>query len=176
MYEQGHPDAASKEVAIPVPEMAAVTYQDGSQDIFARFSIYLCLHPDKAGNSEVYNIGDSANSQSLNDRWPYMCSLFGLVGLVPTDMKEEPTHPVAFLDHADMVERLRDEKGVVLQDVLLGAHARSWGKGASLTKSRDMCLNKAKAVGFKEETTMQESWKTVLGRYGKSKKAYFDRN
>lgn len=37
----------------------------------------------------------------------------------------------------------------------------------------EQCLDKARATGFVEELTLEESWETVLDRYAKAKRVYF---
>lgn len=174
MYETGHPAASSKAVAFPA---SPVSYHnlstDCNQDIFARFSIHLCLHPERAGNSELYNIGDSAKGISLADRWPFICSLFGLEGKDPVD-KSDPTFVLCssfIAEHADEVERLRQEKGVNLQPVTWAKVSEYWMDTFSF--DTEQCLDKARATGFSEELTVEESWRTVLDRYVKAKKMYF---
>lgn len=174
MHEKGHPAASSKAVAFPA---SPVSYHnlstDCSQDIFARFSIHLCLHPERAGNSELYNIGDSAKGISLADRWPRICSLFGLEGKDPVD-KSDPTFVLAsrfVAEHADEVERLRQEKGVELQPISRTQVMEAWMDIFSF--DTEQCLDKARATGFVEELTVEESWQTVLDRYVKTKRVYF---
>lgn len=173
MHETGHPAASSKEVHFPAsPGSYRTVYNDGGQDIFARFSIYLCLHPEKAGTSELYNIGDSAVAKSMADRWPFICSLFGLEGKDPLD-KSDPRYvlPVSFVvEHADIVERLRQEKGVELQGVGEGLVTEAWME--TFTFSHDYCLDKARATGFEDELTIEESWKMVSDRYVVAKRIY----
>lgn len=173
MHETGHPAASSKEVPFPAsPGSYHSRFNDGGQDIFARFSIHLCLHPDKAGTSELYNIGDSAEGKSMADRWPFICSLFGLEGKDPLE-KSDPRYvlPVSFVaEHADVAERLRLDKGVELQDVGQGLITEAWME--KFTFDHDFCLAKARATGFEDELTIEESWKMVLDRYVLAKRAY----
>ncbi|KAL1963162.1 hypothetical protein VTN77DRAFT_8595 [Rasamsonia byssochlamydoides] len=71
---------------VPFPGSPAswdILSNDGGQDIFARFSIHILLHPDKAGNAESYNIADSVKPESFSSRWPLICSYFGLIGEPP---------------------------------------------------------------------------------------------
>lgn len=174
MHEQGHPAAASKEIPFPAPPGSYHTvYNDGGQDSFARFSIHLCLHPDAAGNSELYNIGDSSKPANMAERWPFICSLFGLVGVPPIE-KLDPKFrlPVSFVeDHSDMVKRLSKEKGVELQGIGMGKGLEGWQE--LFTFNHDLCLDKARATGFEEETTYQETWRIVFDRYVGAKRAYY---
>jgi nucleoside-diphosphate-sugar epimerase len=176
MHEKGHRDAQSESVPFPAPPASAATlFQDGGQDIFARFSIYLCLHPERAGNSELYNIGDSTQPLSMADRWPTMCKMYGLVG-APAVEKDDPRYlkPVSFVyDHMDMVKELLLFKGVKLQEVGLDTGKKSaeeWME--SFTKNHDFVLDKARSTGFTEEMSFEESFGNVLGRYARAKKVY----
>lgn len=173
MHETGHPAASSKDVPFPASSGSYHTlFNDAGQDIFARFSIHLCLHPEQAGTSELYNIGDSAQGRSMADRWPFLCSLFGLEGKDPLE-KSDPRYvlPVSFVaEHAGMAERLRREKGVELQGVGQGLVTERWME--TFTFDHNFCLEKARATGFEDELTMEESWEMVLDRYVVAERAY----
>lgn len=174
MHETGHPAAPSGAVPYPASRSSYHSlYNDGGQDIFAQFSIYLCLHPEKAGNSELYNIGDSAEGKGMVDRWAYICSLFGLEGKAPLETSDPKSiKPVRFVaEHSDVVQRLREEKGVELQTLSRGLLSGAWME--ALTFNHDYYLDKARATGFEEELTVEESWKMVLDRYFLAKKVYY---
>lgn len=173
LHERGHPDAASTDIPFPAPPSSYHSvFNDGGQDIFARFSIHLCLHPDVAGNSEVYNIGDASKPASMADRWPFICSLFGLRGL-PSVEKSDPAFvlPVTFVNqHADAVEQLAQERGVHLQEISLGAGLEGWME--HFTFDHHLSLEKARATGFKEELSFQDSWRMVFERYQDAQRCY----
>ncbi|KAI0013577.1 hypothetical protein F4779DRAFT_342965 [Xylariaceae sp. FL0662B] len=168
MHETGHPAAASKEVPFPGPPASyPPVYNDGGQDIFARFSIHLSLHPDAAGNSELYNIADTAQPCSFAERWPFFCSLYGLVGVPPA--ADKPWRPVGFVtEHAGEVERLARERGVELQGIGLSLDLFL----DFLTFNHHVALDKARAVGFQDESSVQQTWGTMLDRYVRAGKAY----
>lgn len=173
MHETGYPAASSKAVPFPAPRGSYRSlFNDGGQDIFARFSIHLCLHPEKARTSELYNIGDSATGKSMADRWPFICSLFGLEGKDPLE-KSDPRYvlPMSFVaEHADVAERLRQEKGVELQGVGQGLIMEAWMEAFAF--NHDLCLEKARGTGFEDELTIEESWRMVLDRYVVAKRTY----
>jgi hypothetical protein len=65
---------------VPYPgPLAAYTalHTDISQDILARFHIYVSFHPDLTA-SEGFNIGDESNGVKWEDLWPQIASYFGL--------------------------------------------------------------------------------------------------
>ncbi|KAI0161796.1 hypothetical protein GGR52DRAFT_561154 [Hypoxylon sp. FL1284] len=174
LHEQNHPDAKSDKIPFPSnPESYHSVFQDGGQDIFAQFSIHLCLHPEVAGNSEVYNIGDAIKPASMAERWPVMCSLFGLVGLPPLD-KSDPAAmlPVTFVkEHPEAVKQLKEEKGVALQEILLEEGMETFGD--YFTFDHHFSLDKSRRTGFDGELSVQESWPLVLERYHQAKRCYF---
>lgn len=175
LHEQGHPDAKAKEVPFPAPVEAYHTlWNDGGQDIFAEFSIHLCLHPDAAGNSEVYNIGDAAAPASMADRWPVVCALFGLTGVPPVDDASDPAFvlPAAFVKaHPEAVARLREDKGVVLQEVALGGFLERFGEFFAF--HHHFSVDKARRTGFAHELSLEDSWRMVFDRYHKAKRCYY---
>lgn len=173
MHDNGHPDAQSKQVRFPFPPASwEVLSNDAGQDTFARFSIHLCLHPDSAGNSNLYNIADETQPRSFAERWPYLCSLFGLEGIAPVDSSSpEYITPNRFSNkYPDQVKLLKVEKGVTRQDVASEEGLEMWME--HLNFNHDLVIKKAKRTGFLEEMTLQEDYNIVLGRYVKAKKAY----
>ncbi|KAI1853649.1 hypothetical protein JX266_001633 [Neoarthrinium moseri] len=174
LQEQGHPDAKSKEVPFPAPPPSYNTlFNDGGQDIFAKFSIYLCVNPEVAGNSELYNIGDAAKPVSMADRWPYICSLFDLVGVPPLE-KSDPAFvlPVSFVgSHANAVAELNKAKGYELQEIGLDTGLEGWME--HFTFDHHLSLDKAKTAGFEEELSFQDSWRIVFDRYHRAHRCYY---
>jgi hypothetical protein len=173
---QGHPDAIAKQVPFP---SASASYHslsnDGGQDIFARFSIHLCLNLEKAGTGELYNIADEATPRSMADRWSYACSLFGLEGVPPIDTSDPKyTKAVHFIKtHADQVKSMEEEKGVTLQVVNLDEIVEIWME--SFDFDHGLMLEKARGMGFVDELSYRESWRIIVGRYARAKKAYLGR-
>ncbi|KAK6202226.1 hypothetical protein LQW54_008938 [Pestalotiopsis sp. IQ-011] len=146
LHEQGHPDARSREVPFPAPIEAYDTlWNDGGQDIFAEFSIHLCLHPDAAGNSEVYNIGDASDPAFVL--------------------------PAAFVKaHPEAVARLREDKGVVLQEVALEGFLERFGEFFAF--HHHFSVDKARKTGFTHELSLEDSWRTVFDRCHQAKRCY----
>jgi len=175
MQEKGHPDAQSSKVPFPsLPSTWSSLSNDVGQDIFARFSIYLSLHPEKAGNAEFYNIADESQPRTYSERWPFVCSLFGLEGTAPVEISSpQSTTPERFLaDHSEQIEFLKKEKGIDTQQVLLEQSSlESWATVFAL--NHEMVIAKAKATGFTEEMSYKQAWETVYRRYERAGKAYF---
>lgn len=172
MHEQGHPAAASKEVPFPSPAGSWNSlWNDGGQDMFAKFSIHISL--EQKYNREVYNIADSDKPYSMADRWPVVCSFFGLVGKPPLDENDpEFRMPVDFLEkHSDMVKRLEVEKGVRMQEISLAKGLQVWME--RFTANHHLSLDKVRATGFKEQETFEDSWKTAFDKYVAAKRAYY---
>jgi hypothetical protein len=176
MHSKSHPSAASKQVPFPsAPASYHSLSNDGGQDIFARFSIHLCLNPSKSGTGELYNIADEPTPRSMADRWPYTCSLFGLEGIPPLPLSDpEDRKAVQFIKkYADQVKLLEEEKGVTLQVVSLDEVLEVWMENFDF--DHDLLLGKARGVGFTEEMDYRGSWRIILGRYERAKKAYLGR-
>ena len=173
MHETGHPEAASSKVPFPSASASYTTVSnDGGQDIFAKFSIHLCLHPDRAGTGELYNVGDESTPRSMAERWPAVCALYGLEGIPPVEPgTREYRTPVKFAKaHPDQVERLKAEKGVELQGIELEVPLEGWMEHFDF--DHHLILDKARSTGFSEELSYHEAWRRVFERYARAKKAY----
>lgn len=173
MHDKGHPAAKSKEVPFPELPMAyAGSYNDGGQDIFAKFSIHLCLNPDVAGNSELYNIANERKCHSLAERWPTVAEHFGLVGLPPVEPghSEHRRTEAWMVEHADMLDKMLKDTGVGLPsmdydyvgDFLCGI----------LAITHDLRLDKARSTGFMEEESFCSSFHKCFTRYEKVGRVY----
>lgn len=173
MHKKGHPDALCGRVPFPsVPSSYHTISNDCNQDIFGRFSIHLCLNPDQAGTGELYNIADESTPRSMADRWPFICSLFGVEGVPAVDPSSpESRTPVRFIrKHLDQLKLLQEEKWVVLQSIGLEEGIEMWME--HLNFNHDLVVDKARATGFSDEMPYKDSWKTVFERYERAKKAY----
>lgn len=173
MHDRGHPAATSRRVPFPFPAHSYhALSNDGGQDLFARFSIYLCQHAaDRSGNGELYNIADEAAPRSFVDRWPAICACFGLDGVGPDEGEGTKATPVGFLrEHADQVAALAQEKGVRLQEVTLDAGLEMWMNLFDF--DHHLRLDKARGVGFAEEVPPARMWKTTAERYARAGRAY----
>ncbi|ETS81730.1 hypothetical protein PFICI_06732 [Pestalotiopsis fici W106-1] len=176
LHEQGHPDAKSEKIPWPAaPEDCDTLFNDGGQDIFAEFSIYLCLHPEIAGNSEVYNIGDASEPASMSDRWRVICSLFGLQGVPPVE-KSDPAFvlPSKFLhDHPEAVNQLKEEQGVTLQEIALEDTIEVFTDWINF--DHHFSFTKTRKTGFDHELSLEDSWRMVFDRYHQAKHCYYGR-
>ena len=173
MHETGHPAAPSSKVPFPsAPDSYHSISIDGGQDIFARFSIHLCLHTGKVTSGELFNIGDETTPRSYADRWPAVCALYGLEGAAPVEPGSRYYRtPVKFAKaHADQAKKLEEQKGVKLQGIYLEEGLEMWMEHFDF--DHHLILDKARSVGFNEELRYDEAWRMVFERYAKAKKAY----
>lgn len=175
MHEAGHADAASTRVPFPsAPACYHTRSNDGGQDVFARFSLHLCLHAAEVEveSGELFNIGDEARPRTFAERWPAVCALYGLEGVAPVEPgSAEYRTPVRFARaHPEEVRRLEEEKGVRLQGIWLEEGLEMWMEHFNF--DHDLVLNKARATGFTEELRFDEAWRLVFERYARAKKAY----
>ena len=173
MHESGHPEARSAQVPFPAaPDSYHTISNDGGQDIFARFSIHLCLHSARVESGDLFNIGDESKSRSYADRWPAVCKLYGLEGVDPIEPGSPGYRtPVKFAKaHPDQVTKLAEEKGVTLQGIGLEEGLEMWMEHFDF--DHHLILDKARSVGFTDELTYDVAWRKVFERYAKAKKAY----
>ncbi|KXJ96791.1 hypothetical protein Micbo1qcDRAFT_211019 [Microdochium bolleyi] len=173
LHDTGHPACQSKEVPFPELPMAyAGSYNDGGQDTFARFSIHLCLSPDVAGNSELYNIADEARCYTMADRWPVVAARFGLVGVppvLPGHKEYRRTHDF-MVEHDDVVDRLAKEHGVSLRgmDCVLDGDLMS----GLMSLHHGLSLDKARSMGFSAERPFEIAFGDVFDRYARTGGVY----
>lgn len=169
LHDTGHPACRSSEVPFPELPMACDgSYNDGGQDTFARFSIHLCLNPDAAGNSELYNIADEERCRTMADRWPVVAARFGLVGgppVLPGHAEYRRTHDF-MVENNDVVGKLAERHGVSLRgmDCVLDGDTMS----GLLSLHHGLSLDKARATGYSAERSFEVAFGDVFDRYIKT--------
>jgi len=135
-------------------------FNDASAEIIARFSIFASLHPEKCGGGKLFNIADQSKPTRMVERWPAICSFFGLEGVGPVEEGKGALLP------GEYVEKNRDvleERGVKGVSVWKGSFLDSYG--FYLDFDREMCLDRVREVGFVEEREPNVSWWKAFGRF-----------
>lgn len=145
---------------------------DGGQDIFARFSLYLSLNPDKAGASELYNIADTSDGHPMSAKWPAICEYFGLVGVPPLPLGDPAyVSPAQFLEqHKEERRQMENQLGSKIQQVDLMTGLDVWLMNFDF--DHHLALDRARSTGFVEEGTPTRSWLQTFDRYRAAKKVW----
>jgi hypothetical protein len=145
---------------------------DSSQDVVAKFAIYVSLHPETA-HGERYNVADNAIPQTWEKKWPIICEYFGLVGTPPPKGGSGPQPGKYIEDHLHQWKILEIEKG--LQTGRVG-NERSFGGFQYFIMTmfdfdRNLDMSKMhKAWGSsKEEIDVRGAWWTAFDRFRKAK-------
>lgn len=170
LHERGHPSAPSRTVPYPSPAPSFhIRNNEGNAAVFAHAALHMCLHPDRAGNGELYNVGGEAEPATYADRWPAMAAVFGLEGGGPGEVRGGGA--VGFVrEHGGEVEALAREKGVVLQGVENEEGFDAWM--AVFDFDHHFELGKLRGTGFGEEVGAGELWRAVWELYARAGRCY----
>ncbi|KAF2093843.1 hypothetical protein NA57DRAFT_68893 [Rhizodiscina lignyota] len=167
-------NGAGAEVPFPGTEISWTNLSnDSGQDLIARFSIYVSLHPETCGNGEAFNTCDSSKPTSWSTKWPTICEYFELKGTPPPAGGSGPQPPQYVAEHLSEWRELEKKHG--LQAGRVG-NERSFGGFpyfimTMLNFDRQMDMTKTlKTWGEKaEEWDTKQTWYTAFDRFRKAK-------
>lgn len=151
-----------KGAAVPYPgtkDGYECLFNDASADIIAKFSIWASLHPEKAGNGQLFNIANEDKPSKMSDRWPGLTQYFGLKGVGPT---KDPS-ALKPGEYIKKHQHVFEEHGIKASKVVQSEHLD--GYGYHFTFDRQLSLKKAKRAGFSEEIDSNFSWFKAFGRF-----------
>lgn len=142
---------------------------DSSSDMIARQTLHLSLHPGAVERGSGYNVADARTPSSWSDKWPALCSYFGLRGTGPAPNPPEMRRFIK--DNLGTWEELEREHG------LQKGHADSERTFAGfeyflMTEfdfDRQYDMGKMYATGFEEERGTLQAWGTVFDRMRKAR-------
>ncbi|KAI4951997.1 hypothetical protein J4E91_003459 [Alternaria rosae] len=141
---------------------------DSSSDMIARQTIHLTLSPTTK-KGEAYNVADSKTPSNWEQKWPILCSYFGLKatgpGAAPVDVRK-------FIND-NMETWLAMEKKYGLQHGHVdGGRGLQIAESMLMTKfdfDRQFDMTKMYSTGFTEERGTKETWGTVFNRMRNAK-------
>lgn len=144
---------------------------DSSQDVLARFAISAGLGTSEqiskiAGRS--FNVADSNTPSSWSEKWPKICSYFGLVGIEPSEANGgSGPDPTAYVSE-NREKWFEVEKKYGLHTGRVG-NERSYGGFPHFIMSmfnfdRQIDLSKMHTV-YKEEVTTEDAWFKAFDRF-----------
>jgi hypothetical protein len=141
---------------------------DSSSDMIARQTIHLTLSPHTK-KGEAYNVADSKTPANWEQKWPVLCSYFGLKatgpGATPIDVRK-------FIND-NMETWLAMEKKYGLQHGHVdGGRGLQIAESMLMTKfdfDRHFDMSKMYSTGFTEERSTKQTWGTVFDRMRKAK-------
>ncbi len=139
---------------------------DTFQDILGKMNIYAAVNHDKCGNGESFNCADGSVA-SWADKWPGICSWFGLEGTPPG---ENPYSAEEFVkEHRDTWRKLEEEHR--LKEGIIDNF--SWRFLYAITAmcdfDRQYDLSKARSVGFEETLDTVKGYTTSFERMREGK-------
>lgn len=142
-------------------------HTDTSQEILARFTIFVSLNPGKT-NGRAFNIGNSDECVSWETKWGGICEYFGLKGESP--QAENPLRVSRWIQE----NRAQCSKWVQEFGLKQGAfEGSSWEfldalvAGSGFDHEYD--LSAARGVGFHETIDTVKSYQVAFDRYRQAK-------
>ncbi|KAI0613757.1 hypothetical protein TUN205_01965 [Pyrenophora tritici-repentis] len=141
---------------------------DSSSDMIARQTIHLTLSPDTPKGA-LYNVADSKTPSSYVEKWPILCSYFGLKATAP---RPEPIDIRGFIaDNFETWTKTEEKYG------LQKGHAQNdkalfLSEKLLMTKfdfDRHFDMSKIYSTGFTEERDTATAWYSVFDRMRKAK-------
>lgn len=164
------------EVAFPGTEQSwKILSNDSSQDIIARFCIHAVLHPEACGNGRAFNVADSAVPHSWAEKWPVICSYFGLNGTPPPAGGSGPQPGQYLSEHLQQWKELEKKhnlaSGRVGNDRSLAGFQYFIMTMFNFDRQLDLTQqHKAWSQGGKvEEADSKQAWWTAFDRFRKAK-------
>ncbi|KAE8867373.1 hypothetical protein PTNB73_05467 [Pyrenophora teres f. teres] len=141
---------------------------DSSSDMIARQTIHLTLSPDTPKGA-MYNVADSKTPNSYVEKWPILCSYFGLKATAP---RPDPIDIRGFIaDNFEIWKKTEESYG------LQKGHAQNdkalfLSEKLLMTKfdfDRHFDMSKIYSTGFTEERDTATTWYSVFDRMRKAK-------
>ncbi|KAF2638754.1 hypothetical protein P280DRAFT_550854 [Massarina eburnea CBS 473.64] len=142
---------------------------DSSADMIARQTLYLSLNPSVVDKGTGYNVADARTPSCWSNKWPIICSYFGLKGTGPAS---NPREIRTFIK-----ENIETWKEVENQKGLQTGHADSpmtfpGFENFTMTQfdfDRQYDMEKMYETGFSEERDTSRAWSGVFDRMRKAK-------
>jgi len=122
---------------------------EASAELIARFSIWASVRTEKVGEAQLFNVADQAHPSRMSVRWLAFAKHFGLEGVGPA--ADDVLKPSEYTKkHSHILEEHGIKSGQMFQAKFLVSY------GYYLTFDRQLSLDKASLVGFKEELDPSE--------------------
>lgn len=139
------------------------TFTDSSQDLISKSEIYLSVvQPDQA-NGEAFNIADTNVLGPWSVKWPIIAEYFGLRGTGPGERGWEDLEEW-WNEHQNDYRRMCKAYQLEYRDVPPSSWIFLKAGFTLLDRNREMCLDKIRAVGFKEEIPVGQGHIIALER------------
>jgi hypothetical protein len=162
------------EVQFPGTEQSwTIKSNDSSQDIIAKFSIYISLHPESCAGGNRFNVADNAEPSSWSKKWPVICEYFGLKGVAPPKGGSGPQPEEYISQHTDDWNNMAKEKSLVGGRV---GNNRTYGGFPyfimtmfNFDRHIDLSLSHKAWGSATEQVDTKTAWYTAFDRFRKAK-------
>ncbi|KAL2850516.1 hypothetical protein BJX68DRAFT_255204 [Aspergillus pseudodeflectus] len=141
------------------------TYTPSPQDIIARSELYLSIEKPDQAHGEAFNIADNQTPAPWTLVWPKLCEYFGLTaqGSSPEDRGWKDIDKW-WIAHADDYKRMCEEYGLRPREILPQTWILLSAGFTFLERDREMCLDKIRVLGFREEYPVGHGYFRVFER------------
>lgn len=126
------------------------TFTDSCQDLISKSEIYLSVEKPEQANGEAFNIADTDTPGPWSMKWPIVADYFGLKGAGPGENGWEDLEKW-WSDHQDDYRRMCKTYRLEYRDVPPSSWIFLKAGFTLLDRDREMCLDKIRSIGFKEE-------------------------
>lgn len=141
--------------------------QDASSDMIARQTLHVSLTMDPKHNGSGFNVGDAKSYETFSQKWPTICSYFGLKAAAPVSGKEGPEVRTYIKKHLDTWKQIEKKHGLQsgFADSPIAFPRFEYVVFNLFDFDREYDMTKMYEVaGFKEERTSAQTYSGVFDR------------
>jgi hypothetical protein len=144
---------------------------DSSSDMIARQTLHLSLTLPKSQKGEGFNVADAKAPSTWEQKWPDLCSYFGLKGTAQPDQGEPNEVRTYIKKHIDTWNKLETKHGLKtgIADSEMTFKGFEYFLLTQFDFEREYDMTKMYGTGFKEERSTLEAWGGVFDRMKEAK-------
>ncbi|KZL65982.1 SirQ protein [Colletotrichum tofieldiae] len=146
-------------------------WSNSSSGMLARQAIHVSLtEPWCLQKGEAYNGADARVPSSWSERWPALCSYFGLKGVKLEE--DDPVEMHAFIkENQDVWEAMKDKYDLQRRYLNTATQVPTWEHAmvSQFDFDRPYDVSKVYATGFSEERDTLQAWGRVFDRMREAK-------
>lgn len=144
------------------------TFTDASQDLISKSEIYLSVETPEKANREAFNIADTDVPGPWSVKQPILADYFGLKGTGPREKGWEDLEKW-WNDHQPDYRRMYKTYRLERRDIPPSSWIFMKSGFVMLDRDREMCLDKIRDIGFREEYPVGMGYIIALERIAEAK-------